>query len=172
MNKTLFAALLILGGCSISGAGLEGEAAAARIVKSSLQCGSLPRQQSVTWIPGRQQLEQALILMQGALVPAQPPAVPDIDLQRWNLLLISAGQKPSAGYYLTLDQPAFSIGKTNARLNVVLNRPAPDSMVASVITHPCILVKIPAGGYSAIEIHGLDRLETISVAKPPLQQAD
>ncbi len=160
MNRGVLAAILLLAGCSISGAGLEETAPQAAVVRYSLQCGSSPREPGARWLRNRQQLAQALRQMQGT-PPGTAPEIPDMDLQRWNLLLIFAGRKPSAGYRLTLGRPALLADGRSARLNVVLEQPAPDSMVAAVLTHPCMLVKIPAGDYHTIEIRGLGKTQQL-----------
>ncbi|HFC53490.1 MAG TPA: protease complex subunit PrcB family protein [Gammaproteobacteria bacterium] len=156
-HRTLFATLLLLGGCSVSGAGLEEAAPEAGVVRYSLQCSSLPREPDARWIRNEQQLVRASRQMQGALLETPPQRVPDVDLRRWNLLLVSAGEKPTAGYRLTLGHPAFTANNQSARLNVVLEQPAPDAVVAAVLTHPCMLVKVPAGSYHTVEIRGLER---------------
>ncbi len=153
---SLILAVLLLTGCALPGSNHAGTpSATAEVIDSTIQCSADNQQPTVQYISNRQQLKQMVKRLQGSVFPAPVVHPLEIDFSRWNVLYISSGQKPTAGYFLELAEPAFVIQQDKARLNVILNRPPPDAMVAAVITHPCILVKVPAGSYSTIEVHGL-----------------
>jgi hypothetical protein len=58
------------------------------------------------------------------------------------LVAISLGQRPTAGYRLTVDGPAdFADGVLTVRVNET--RPPADAMVAQVLTHPCVVIGVP-----------------------------
>jgi hypothetical protein len=67
------------------------------------------------------------------------------------LVLLAAGQKPSAGYSIRVETSAWSREQNELLLNVVQGSPAADSMQAAVITSPCVVIAI--GNY-----HGLEQL--------------
>ncbi|HHL44949.1 MAG TPA: protease complex subunit PrcB family protein [Gammaproteobacteria bacterium] len=159
-------AILLLTGCSIPGSSLASTPLmAAQVIDSAIQCSSTGQQQTVVLIGNRQQMEQAVRRLQGPVVPAPVVQLPNIDFNRWHVLYLSSGQQPTAGYSLSLAEPAFTVQQNRAQLNVMLHRPAPDAMVAAVITHPCMLVKVPKGSYTSIEIHGLGKIRQVTVTK-------
>ncbi len=162
---SLTLALLLLTGCSIPGANLaDTPNTTAQVIDSAVQCSD-PNQQPVVFISNKKQLKKIIGHLQGSVLPPPTVHLPNIDFNRWHVLYISSGQQPTAGYSLTLAEPAFTVQQNRALLNVVLNRPAPDAMVAAVITHPCMLVKLPKGNYTTIEVHGLDEVWQVTVKK-------
>ncbi len=165
-SLSLTLAILLLTGCAVPGSSpASAPKPTVQIIDSAIQCSDPNRQPSVAYLRNEQQLKQMIGHLRGAVLPSPAIHLPEIDFNRWHILYISAGQKPTAGYSLALPESAFTLQQNKALLNVILNKPAPDAMVAAVITHPCILVKIPAGNYTTIEVHGLDRVHRISVKK-------
>ncbi len=162
-SLSLTLAILLLTGCSIPVAGTTNTTA--RIIDSAVQCSDPNQQQTVIHISNKQQLKQIASRLRGSLFPPPTVRLPNINFNRWHILYISSGQKPTAGYSLELAEPAFTVQQNRARLNVILNIPAPDAMVAAVITHPCMLVKLPRGNYTTIEVHGLNEVQQITVKK-------
>ena len=65
------------------------------------------------------------------------------------LVLVAAGSKPSAGYDIRIDTDNWKLQGDTLLLRVQQTSPAPDSMQASVITSPCVVVAIR--GYRGIE---------------------
>ena len=165
-DRLLILALAVL---SITGCTLPGSNAAdtplpaAQVISSAIQCNGAERQPVAIHIGNQPQLERVMKRMQGLILPAPVVQIPEIDFSRWHVLYISSGQQPTAGYLLRLAEPAFETGHSEARLNVILEHPPADAMVAAVLTHPCILVKIPANSYSAVEIHGLGEVRKVTV---------
>ena len=166
LSLTLPIIVLLFAGCSIPGANFaSAPSMAAQVIDSSIQCNVTDRQPTVALISNRQQLEQAVRRLQGPVVPTPVLQLPNIDFNRWHVLYLSSGQQPTAGYSLALAPLPFTVRQNRAHLNVILHRPAPDAMVAAVITHPCMLVKVPAGHYTTIEIHGLGKIQPIAIDK-------
>ena len=64
-----------------------------------------------------------------------------IDFSKESILIISAGQKTSAGYGLELTN--WLLEQDHCQVTRVARQPPADSMQAQVITSPCLLVKIP-----------------------------
>ena len=64
-----------------------------------------------------------------------------IDFTRDSVLIVSAGQKPSAGYSLKLTN--WLLEQDHWQVTRIIKQPATDSMQAQFITSPCVLVKIP-----------------------------
>lgn len=58
-----------------------------------------------------------------------------------NALIVSLGQKSSAGYGIQLSR--WLLEQNHWQVTRLVNRPAPDSMQAMMMTSPCVMVKIP-----------------------------
>jgi len=71
-------------------------------------------------------------------VAVQPPAAPELDLERDMAILVSDGQKPSAGWSLEVTNLTIENGEliVHARLSA----PPADTMQAQVVTAPCEII--------------------------------
>ena len=64
-----------------------------------------------------------------------------VDFDRYWLVAVLAGQKPSAGY--GIEVRSIVSGPGGVRITVEQTRPAPDSVAATVLSYPFHLVLIP-----------------------------
>lgn len=76
-----------------------------------------------------------------------------VDLGREALVMVTLGQKPTAGYSVGL-QSALAQGKSLV-LDMRVSEPAPDMMVAQVITSPCVVLAVEPRGWQQIRVRGL-----------------
>jgi len=116
-------------------------------------------------INNQEQLQRMASRLRGSILSSSTPALPVIDFRYWRVVYVSAGGRPTAGYSLSLNTPPFTVQKGMGRLWLLFHTPKPDALVAAVITHPCVLVQIPAENYSTIEILGLDKRLELTVQK-------
>lgn len=65
----------------------------------------------------------------------------DIDFAADSILIVSAGQKPSAGYSLKLTN--WLLEQNHWQVARIISPPLANSLQAQLITSPCVLVKIP-----------------------------
>jgi hypothetical protein len=80
----------------------------------------------------------------------KPP--PSVDFSREGILFISMGQKPTGGYLLDLAKPSAEIIADTAILHLEWFKPPPGAILPQVITSPCILLSLPKGDYSRIQV--------------------
>lgn len=66
---------------------------------------------------------------------------PSVNWLEENVLIVSSGQKPSAGYGVELSN--WLLEQDHWQVTKVSHQPAADSMQAQMMTSPCILIKIP-----------------------------
>jgi hypothetical protein len=93
-----------------------------------------------------------------------------VNFAREGVLWIGMGQKPTGGYRLDPAESGLEIRADTATLRVAWSTPPPDAVLAQVITHPCLLLALPKGGYSRIRIvdlSGRERLEISSHEASP-----
>lgn len=77
---------------------------------------------------------------------------PTMAEQSW-LLVVHMGQQPSAGYDLSLASDTAEVADGTLIMHLQYHRPAADSMRATVITTPCIMVSIKKDDLASLEVH-------------------
>ena len=157
MNRSLagvLAVLVLIQGCARAGDG-TGAVLAPELLYGNSQCGDLDRP-AVAWIASPEAWRQ----LYGEVTSPRmnPPPAPAVDFSREGVLLIAMGQRPSAGYGLSLE------GETTVRDGVLAVRvdwrePQPGYRQAQVVTSPCLLVKVPAAAFTRIQV--LDREDRV-----------
>ncbi|UCD27336.1 MAG: protease complex subunit PrcB family protein [Planctomycetota bacterium] len=82
----------------------------------------------------------------------QKKLMPVVDFKRERVLLITMGQKPTGGYLLDLAKRSADVKSATAILPLVWFKPPPGAILPQVITSPCILLSLPKGDYSRIQV--------------------
>lgn len=121
----------------------------ATVVRSGMQCGGAAEGVSARWLGTESALREALVL-EAPLGVA--PAAPAVDFSRSGVILVAMGQRPTAGYAISLAEPRAEVRDGVATLVVTLEEPAPDAMLAQVITSPCLLVSLPREGLREVRV--------------------
>lgn len=89
----------------------------------------------------------------GKQSPGNTDSPPDVDFSRLSVSAIYMGIRPTAGYQVGLTSRAAKIGENNElHLFVTWTEPAAEALLAQVITSPCLLLTIPKGEYSTIQV--------------------
>ncbi|MBS3731294.1 MAG: protease complex subunit PrcB family protein [Desulfobacterales bacterium] len=139
--------------CSAAGPQQDSKALAARTVYQSSTCSPNIQEPCARWIQNRRELA-ALFAAKRRSPDGRglPAALRDFSFADAGLLLVHMGRKSTSGYSLELlPQSVRRTGHT-AVINLKWNAPAADAMVAQVITHPCILIRLPKNGFSGIRV--------------------
>lgn len=68
------------------------------------------------------------------------------------VIVVEMGERPTAGYRLEVREGMSRIEEGTLILALDWLPPAPDAMVAQVVTAPCIVVGAPDGDYGRIEV--------------------
>jgi len=111
---------------------------------ASTQCGyAKPSLQLVTSLDQWQRLP---------LVQLHPGAGKKAWAPGYWRLVVAAGRKPTTGYRLSLGAARRS--GTTLKLRIDEQRPAPGMAVGQMMTSPCLVLELPATGWSRIEVHG------------------
>lgn len=76
-----------------------------------------------------------------------------VNLEKESLVIVTLGQKPTAGYSVGLE--SAQADKRTLKLAMKVNSPAPDMMVAQVITSPCVVLAVANEGWQRLEVSGL-----------------
>lgn len=127
-----------------------------QVIHRDTQCsisGSNPAAYpAATWIDQTSDLKRHYQRLGNNIVGLAPIKPPDIDFSRFGILMVEMGPKPTAGYQLEMPPQDLSINNQTARITLTWTAPAPGRLLAQVITHPCILIKLPRGNFSQIYV--------------------
>jgi len=146
----------LLVGCASSGAVADELSAPplARQVTQSAHCGLTGP--GLAYVKSNERLQKLLEL------PAQNMAVQQlrqVDLEKEHLLFVTLGEKPTGGFSVSLVSTSVeSAGKSadnTLQLFMAVRSPAPGTMVAQVITSPCVVVAVPATDWPEIRVSGV-----------------
>ncbi len=163
---SLFPVFLLLSSCTLPSINHAGETkGAVQLLGSAVQCSPTSKTPEAVLIDNREQLQRMFSRLQGTIVTPSASSPPAVDFRHWKVIFISAGERPTAGYRLSLPEHPFVVRKDEGRLSLHLHAPQAGTVVAAVVTHPCLLVRIPAGDYTTIRILGLEKPLELPVKK-------
>lgn len=86
------------------------------------------------------------------LLGGSKTAIPSVDFSKDAVVAIWLGKKPTAGYQLSLDNDVAELKNSHATIRINLTEPDKDAILAQTVTSPCMLLKLPKGGYDTIEV--------------------
>lgn len=82
-----------------------------------------------------------------------------VDFSEEAVLLISMGQRPTAGYRLRLSTDYLHVRDGELTVPVTWTVPAAGELVAQVITHPCLILTLPRTDVRSIKVK--DQADTV-----------
>ncbi|MBK9518574.1 MAG: protease complex subunit PrcB family protein [Anaeromyxobacter sp.] len=141
----------LLGIASLSLMGADGGCSpdrevAVTVVRAGATCGGEAPGPSVRRLASQAELIAAF---PAALGGAPAPAV---DFEAAAVLLVSAGQRPTAGHAVELAAPKAPVKGGVALVQVALRAPPADAMTAQVVTSPCLVVSLPRAGLGEVKV--------------------
>ena len=122
----------------------------ADVLHNTLLCGDEFASAELRWIDDNQALQQ---LYQRWQQTDAELALPVVDFNNEQVLLITMGQQPTAGYRLNLlPQQAVALAENVLTVNVAWELPPADSLQAQVITHPCLLIRLAKVEFDSVQV--------------------
>lgn len=157
--------LALLFGCATPGANDDqptaGEPLTAELLHNGLLCGADLARPAAYWITEQAELEARFRRLDSG-ESAFPPMV---DFSRDGVLLVTMGTQPSTGYRLNYLPPRHQVRLQDGtlRLGLAWKTPEPDSIQASVLTQPCLVLRLPRRDFDRVRVvdqDGTVRLNT------------
>lgn len=143
------AVVVVLAGCASDGSRkAEAPAPAVRQVTQSAHCGLTGP--GLAWATTDRQREKLLGVSGQNMATGM---IRKVDLNRESLVFVTLGQKSTAGYSVGLDE--FSANQKKLILHMKVREPAPGSMVAQVVTSPCVVLAVSPPGWQRVEVTGV-----------------
>ena len=87
-------------------------------------------------------------------LPAKPlpPDLAAIDFDQLTIFIVSMGAQPTAGYSIELHEDQAPLHGATLTIPATWKAPAPDMMVAQIMTSPCIVISLPAKRYETVMV--------------------
>jgi hypothetical protein len=87
-------------------------------------------------------------------IPAKPlpQSLGAINFERSAVFVLSMGQRPTAGYGIELHSERATMQRESLMIPAGWQEPPPDTMVAQVVTSPCIVFTVPANRYETVRV--------------------
>lgn len=143
-------AVLVLAGAN-NGSCRPDREIAVRALGSGLHCGGPGEGVSLRRLASADELESALSGGLSGKLGVEPKA-PEVDFARELVVLVSAGQKPTAGYGVELASPKAPVKDGAAGVRVLLRAPAKGMLSAQMMTSPCLVVALPSEGLKGVGV--------------------
>jgi hypothetical protein len=146
--------LLILGGCSPRPPGKaseqvpKGRDLPVQVLSSGTQCGD-PKPGVRLFTPAEWALWNARPSGVWQEVPIDVPAV---ETEEGTIVLVSMGRQPTAGYALGVADFVSDDGAGEITVTLVRSQPAPDAIVAQVLTLPCVAIQVDGEQFAAARL--------------------
>lgn len=151
--RVLAVLVALFPGCLHSGDGNTGQTdLLVHAIYADTHCDTQESDLAVRWVDDPSTLRQVLAPGQRHVLGAGKPALPEVDFQRNMVLLVSMGQQPSAGYGFDVSRLSATVENHTAVVRLTPVAPPPGALTAQVMTHPCILIRVPRGDYSRIRV--------------------
>jgi hypothetical protein len=128
----------------------EGEAEAGSLFVG-IQCDPAVASPAATWLDSPDALATAWRRARSSTFGATD-APPEVDFERFGVLLVEMGRRPTAGYAVSLADPEVELADGTAGVTVAWNEPAADAVTAQVVTSPCTFIRLPRGDYDTVTV--------------------
>ncbi len=107
---------------------------------------------SAIWINSMEELGYLYAGFETLRLSAAATPVPEIDFNRFRVLLVEMGQKPTGGFSVNLNEHLSHISKVMAIVSLLWVEPEPETVLPQVITSPFMLLKIEKGTYTSVKV--------------------
>lgn len=158
MNNTrnllaLFAiASLVIAACANSATTMKDNAPlTADEIYAGVHCGGAGSAPNAAWITSQAAMQDQYDNMAKTLGMSQPE-MPNVDFATEGVLVVRMGRQLTAGYALSLSESNVELKDGDAVVKVSRIEPAEGSIQAQVLTSPCLMVKLPAKGFSRVRV--------------------
>lgn len=154
--------LLLLSACLGNNGAAQQEKLDLELLRSSNQCGFISTVSYAVWISDTDTLQKYIDQIEKNSLGSSPQPQ-EINFTSEGVLFVTMGQKPTAGYTISLADRVGTIADNIATIRLNWQEPEKDSVTAQVITSPCLFIKIKKGGFAKIRIidqRGKLRVET------------
>jgi hypothetical protein len=126
-------------------------------VYAGLTCADPAKEAGIRVADTPSQADRLWDLCRGRLVlGGSAGSGPPVDLSASRLIYLHMGVRRTGGFRLDLSGESAHLLDKTLVIPVVWEAPAKGAMVPQALTHPCLLVAVPRGGYAYERIEAVD----------------
>lgn len=146
-------AWIALSGCTHANAPGGFQPLDAEIIHKSTTCGKMSDMPNALWLTDKAKLATIFDKMNRRRIGGSLPDWGEtFNFNEFGILFVHMGRKPTGGFHLEyIPGHAYVSGQT-ATVLLKWMTPAADDMVTQMITHPCLMLKLPKADFTRIEI--------------------
>ncbi len=120
---------------------------------ASQQCGFAQATPRVTWIDNALQLEASIKKVQRNTLGGKSINFPKLDFKHEIVLLVEMGRQATLGYQIKLSEAdSLTVKQGKVQLTLDWVQPPAGSIVAQIVSSPCLLLKLERGNYMSVQI--------------------
>ncbi len=123
-----------------------------RLLFKGNQCMTNRLNPHAVWIEDPDQFKKTYARLTRHTIGAQQDLSSRVDFSREGILIVAMGQKPTGGYGLELNREFAVISDDTAVLRVSWIDPPEGAILPQIITSPCLVIILPKGPYSQIQL--------------------
>ena len=123
-----------------------------RLMFKGNQCMTNRLNPHAIWIEDPDQFKKTYARLSRHTIGAQQDLSSRVDFSREGILIVAMGQKPTGGYGLELNREFAVISDDTAVLRVSWIDPPKGAILPQIITSPCLVIILPKGPYSQIQL--------------------
>lgn len=145
--------ILVLTGCATASGGQSVITdLSADVITVSRHCFPAPKAWTATWIRSPDAFRRMLSKCSATFIGETHREPRLVDFQRFGVLALEMGEQHTAGYGFDRNAIRAFVENKTAVVELVVNRPAPGAKAATMMTSPCILIRLPVDAYRHIRI--------------------
>lgn len=131
----------------------QGSMPAIEVLYASQQCGYNQTVPRATWIDDARQLDAGIRKIQRDKPGGRAINFPELDFKHEIVILVEMGQQPTLGYRIELSEAgSLNVKQGLSQLTLDWVRPPAGSIVAQMVSSPCLLLKLNRGNYVSVQI--------------------
>lgn len=143
------------------------ESVPVRLIYQNQQCQSdISRIESIQDVAALTRWWQPFARQQ---LPAKPlpPELAAIDFDQLTAFIVSMGSQPTAGYGIELHADQAPVQGATLTIPATWKEPAPDMMVAQIMSSPCVVITVPVKRYETVAVRDQQGDTLVETQLPP-----
>jgi len=110
------------------------------------------RDASIKWITSSEQFRVVVADLGKQRFSGNTVSIPEVNFNRYWVLLIEMGQKPTGGYSVSLDKFSPHLSNEKALIRINWNVPNKGAVLTQMMTSPYLMLKLSKGSFLKVVV--------------------
>jgi len=144
---------VMAGCCTFTGSSCAVQTLKAEQLFAGVQCGGQGQTVLVHWIADESNYHDLQENFSAGTIGGKlSQNLPQVDFSTHGVLMVGMGEKPTAGYSLSLGAQEVEVDKGVALIHLSWQEPPVGAILAQVVTSPCVFLRLPKADFSKVRI--------------------